>query len=125
MIVRRHPSRAPLALIAIALLMQALAPGAAARMASARPGAPAGLVICTKAGPQPRHAPDHPAGGDCGSGCPVCAASAQTAILGAAPEASPSASVARLDRGATVLSVVAAAAEVRPRARGPPTPMTV
>ncbi len=120
MIGSRHPRRASLALVFLALLLQALAPGQAARMAAARLDPLWNAPICASGPANGRSAPDPQHEGHCHAACLVCSAASTVAILGDAPAAAISADFVTVSLPIAVPASAAGAPRPRPRARGPP-----
>jgi hypothetical protein len=119
-ILSRRPGRSSLALIFLALLLQALAPGQAARMAAARLDPLWNAPICSVGSQDGRSSPDTRREGHCQSACLVCSAASTVAILGAAPAPAIPTDYVMAAQPIAVPASAAGAPRPRPKARGPP-----
>ena len=120
MIRSRRPGRSALAVVFLALLLQALAPGEAARMAAARLDPLWNAAICSVVPQDGRPAPDPQHEGHCQSSCLVCSAASSVAILGDAPAAAIPTDFVLVSLPVAVPVSAAGAPQPRPKARGPP-----
>lgn len=109
----------PLTLALLALLLQALAPGEAARMAAARLDPFAGAPICGEATGD-HHAPAGHDKADCCATCLVCTAASTSALPGGQPTPPPAAYCIAIVQRLAASPAAICALQPTPNARGPP-----
>ena len=108
------------AVVFLALLLQALAPGQAARMAAARLDPLGNAPICSVGPDAGRPSPDPRHEGHCQAACLVCSAASAVAILSTPPVAAIPTDDVLASLPVPVPASAADAPQPRPKARGPP-----